>query len=506
MKPSLFIGSSSESLNIAEKVQTILDRELEVTIWNQGVFKLNQSGFESLFNALDTFDYACFILADDDTVISRNVEKTVVRDNVLLELGLFLGKLGKNRVFVVYGRSNKPVFPSDLSGITFLDYDDKRKDKNLVAALTPICSKIKDETIKYGLLNSAKVIKNKPTKLRVEEVVTRGSSKFIDIIADSALYIADKKYLYKNELKTKILSKKLISSKYLYYTDEGCQHWLDICHKPEYKFYSNSIKQLGKEIKDIISIAIKHTNISEFDFISLGSGNGEKDNIILREMQQNITEDENIYFYPIDISDPMIVEAIRNSMNNNIDRNKVNVKAIVGDITTLQPLSKIYEERPNNNFFSILGNTIGNSDEKEMIESIRDAMFDGDVILIEFNTDQDIKTKESFYEDELNMIHDFVPLASLGVKFEKKKMKYENKPSNNSVVDGTITTTAYYTQAKIGTAAPVNNITLSIVHHYKLNKFKEEIEKRMNVKTLFSSEENGVGLILAQRQKSSNKS
>jgi len=505
MKSKLFIGSSSESLNIAEKIQTILDRELEVTIWNQGVFELNQSGFESLLNALDTFDYACFILANDDTVISRDVQKTAVRDNVLLELGLFLGKLGKNRVFIVHGRSNKPDLPSDLAGITFLDYDDERKDKNLVAALTPICSKIKDETNKYGLLNN-RVSKNKNPKLRVDEVVTRGSSKFIDIIADSALYIADKKYLYKNDLKTKILLNQVIPSKYLYYTDEGCQHWLNICHKPEYKFYSNSIKQLGKEIKEIISVAIANTGICEFDFISLGSGNGEKDNIILREMQNNINDNENIYFYPIDISDPMIVEAIRNSMNTSIDRTKVNVKAIVGDITTLKPLSKIYEERPNNNFFSILGNTIGNSDEKEMIESIRDAMFDGDLILIEFNVDQDIKTKESFYEDELNMIHDFVPLASLGIKFDKKKMKYENKPSNNSVVDGTITTTAYYTQAKIGSAAPVNNITLSIVHHYKLNKFKDEIEKRMNVKTLFSSEENGVGLILAQRQNPSNKS
>ncbi len=502
MKPSLFIGSSSESLDVAERVQVILERVAEVTIWNQGVFGLNESGFESLLKALNKFDYACFILSDDDVIISRDERKNSVRDNVILEIGLFLGRLGRNRVFILHGRKNKPSLPSDLDGINFIGYDDDRSDNNLEAALTPACTKIKDQISKSGLIDKGTVNSaplRKEIQLRVDEVVSRGSTNYIDIIVDSALYIADQKYKYKDDLKKRVISKQVIPSKYLYYTDEGCQHWLDICHKPEYRFYSNSVNQLVSKIGEILAVAKKNTGINEFDFISLGSGNGEKDNIILREMERHISEEEKTYFYPIDISDPMIVEAIRNSMGNSLNRKKVDVKAIIGDITILEPLSRIYEERPNKNFFSILGNTIGNSDEKEMMESIRDAMFDGDLVLIEINVDQGESATSSFYKDELNMTHDFVPLASLGVSFDKKKMKYENMTDSSSVVDETITTMAYYTQATIG-GAIVKNIKLSAVHHYKLNKFITEIEKRIKVKTIFSSEDNGVGLILAQRQ------
>ncbi len=509
MNPRLFVGSSSETHVIAEKIQEILDRHAEVTLWSQGVFGLNESSLESLFRALDSFDYACFILAKDDTTITRGEERGTVRDNVILEIGLFLGKLGKNRVFILYPRGEKPSLPSDLDGITFLDFRNDRSDNNLQAALNPCCLKIKEIIKEHGALNAKNIYEiNKKLPPRVEETLTRGSTKRIDLIVDSALYIADQKYKYKDELKTKVLSRQPIPTKYLYYTEEGCRHWLDICHKPEYKFYAHSVNHLSNRIEKIILCATKNTNQTAFDFISLGSGNWEKDNIILKEMQKHLEEGEKTYFYPIDISDPMIVEAIRNALGSGVDRKKLDVKAIVGDITILEPLSSIYEERSNKNLFSILGNTIGNNDEKAMMESIRDAMFEGDLVLIEINVDQrEVSTgtlSGSFYKDDLNMIHDFVPLASLGVRFDRKQMEYRNMKGgdSSSVVEGTITTMAYYKNARIS-GTDISNIKLSSVHHYKLENFIAEMEKRMKVKTLYSSEEDGVGLILAQRQPAS---
>lgn len=506
MNPKMFIGSSSEAHVIAEKMQALLDRHAEVTLWSQGVFGLNESGLESLFRALDDFDYACFILAKDDTTITRGEERATVRDNVILEIGLFLGKLGKNRVFIVYPRGEKPSLPSDLDGITFLDFSNDRSDNNLHAALSPCCVKIKELIKEHGSFRKAEPqVVHMKRELRVEETLSRGSTKRIDLIVDSALYIADQKYKYKDELRTKVLSRQPIPTKYLYYTEEGCRHWLDICHKPEYKFYSHSVNHLSNSIENVILCATKNTNQTAFDFISLGSGNGEKDNIILKEMQKHLGEGERTFFYPIDISDPMIVEAIRNALGSGVDRNKLDVKAIVGDITILEPLSSIYEERPNKNLFSILGNTIGNNDEKAMMESIRDAMFEGDLVLIEINVDQrEVSTgtlSGSFYKDDLNMTHDFVPLASLGVKFDRKLMEYRNMKGgdSNSVVEGTITTMAYYKTARIS-GTDINNIKLSSVHHYKLEHFIAEMEKRLKVKTLYSSKEDGVGLILAQRQ------
>jgi len=74
----------------------------------------------------------------------RGNEYDVVRDNVIFELGLFLGKNGPDAVFVVQPRNSDGVFhlPSDLIGITTATYDSERTDENLTAALGPPCSEI----------------------------------------------------------------------------------------------------------------------------------------------------------------------------------------------------------------------------------------------------------------------------------------------------------------------------------------------------------------------------
>ena len=71
LKPSIFIGSSSESLEIAEIVKKIFETEAEVRIWNEDVFKLNQSGLESLLREINFNDFAILILTPDDVINIR---------------------------------------------------------------------------------------------------------------------------------------------------------------------------------------------------------------------------------------------------------------------------------------------------------------------------------------------------------------------------------------------------------------------------------------------------
>jgi predicted nucleotide-binding protein len=99
IRPSLFIGSSTEGSRIAKALQVLLDHACEVTVWNQGVFGLSQGTLESLVNALDEFDFAVLALTADDLVISREQESSAPRDNVLFELGLFMGGLVGTELF-----------------------------------------------------------------------------------------------------------------------------------------------------------------------------------------------------------------------------------------------------------------------------------------------------------------------------------------------------------------------------------------------------------------------
>ena len=176
MKPAVFVASSSEFLDLASAMQESLEHAAEVTVWNQDVFKLSRYNIESLVEALDASDFGVFIFTPQDVLNIRGTEKLTVRDNVLFELGLFIGKLGRERCFIVAPRGNEEDIhlPSDLLGITPALYEPNRQDRNLVAALGPAATKI------------ARQIKNlskrKSTPISKEEeapVLTEGDVKAV---------------------------------------------------------------------------------------------------------------------------------------------------------------------------------------------------------------------------------------------------------------------------------------------------------------------------------------
>ena len=92
-KPSLFIGSSTEGLEFARALRSLLAHDAEVTLWNEGFFSLGNTFIETLVNSLPRFDFAVLVMTPDDLVNSRNSESLGPRDNVLFELGLFMGRL-----------------------------------------------------------------------------------------------------------------------------------------------------------------------------------------------------------------------------------------------------------------------------------------------------------------------------------------------------------------------------------------------------------------------------
>lgn len=143
-RPRLFVGSSREGLEIAYAIQENLEHDAESTVWNQGIFQLSGNTLTDLIEKLSAFDFAVFVFSPDDKVITRDMTSNSVRDNVLFELGLFIGRLGKERVFYAIPRATTDLhLPTDLLGITPGQFDPKRSDGNLVAALGPFCNQIR---------------------------------------------------------------------------------------------------------------------------------------------------------------------------------------------------------------------------------------------------------------------------------------------------------------------------------------------------------------------------
>ncbi len=155
-RPSMFIGSSKEGHRIAQSAQVLLDAACEVEIWSQGLFGLTYGTLESLVLAVDRFDFATLVLTPDDLTATRGHERQVPRDNVIFELGFFVGALGRDRTFMLFDRANPPSLPSDLAGIMAATYE-KHSSGNLEAALGAACTRIQNDVDRLGVRESQNV-------------------------------------------------------------------------------------------------------------------------------------------------------------------------------------------------------------------------------------------------------------------------------------------------------------------------------------------------------------
>lgn len=156
MKPRIFIGSSVEGLNVAYAIQQNLAIDAESTVWDQGVFELSRTTIESLDKILDSIDFGIFVFSPDDVTVMRGKESLSIRDNVLFELGLFIGKLNRDRVFFIIPEKTDLHIPTDLLGVTPGKYDPNREDKSFQAATGPACNQIRIQIKRLGILNPAK--------------------------------------------------------------------------------------------------------------------------------------------------------------------------------------------------------------------------------------------------------------------------------------------------------------------------------------------------------------
>ncbi len=127
---------------MAQALQQGLQRVAEVMLWDQGFFRPTVGYLEGLSDRRSEFDYAVLVLTPDDEVWKRGSQGRAPRDNVILELGLWLGALGRNRVFVVAPLASIAL-PSDLSGIKIITFSPPDR-ATWRAALGPVCTTIAD--------------------------------------------------------------------------------------------------------------------------------------------------------------------------------------------------------------------------------------------------------------------------------------------------------------------------------------------------------------------------
>jgi hypothetical protein len=169
----MFIASSKEGLGVAYAVQQSLEYDVEGTVWSQGVFTPSTYPIEDILEELDKSDFGMFVFSPDDVLIIREESKKAVRDNVVFELGMFIGRLGRKRNFILTPRGVEDLrLPTDLSGLSPLTFDPNRSDGKLIAALGPACNQARETMKRMGSVAST-----------VEQVVADLDEKCLAVMA-----------------------------------------------------------------------------------------------------------------------------------------------------------------------------------------------------------------------------------------------------------------------------------------------------------------------------------
>ena len=150
-RPVVFIGSSKESLAIAEAIKSNLDgKDIIVKLWTEGVFDASQFILTELEKQVQESDFAVLVLGADDIVESRNEISDAPRDNVIFELGLFMGALSHERTFMVIPRGCNIKIPTDLLGLIPLKYEADNSN-DYADLLRPVCEQLRYTINKIGV-------------------------------------------------------------------------------------------------------------------------------------------------------------------------------------------------------------------------------------------------------------------------------------------------------------------------------------------------------------------
>jgi predicted nucleotide-binding protein len=104
------------------------------------MFRPSAGTLEELERHAREVDFAVIVCTADDIRDSRGKEALVPRDNVMLEFGLFMGGLERQRTFLLVAADPDLALASDLHGVTVLYF---KSDSELVDCLDDIDSAIR---------------------------------------------------------------------------------------------------------------------------------------------------------------------------------------------------------------------------------------------------------------------------------------------------------------------------------------------------------------------------
>jgi len=154
MEPlSIFVASSTEAEPMAQRIKASLEEALGekavIDLW-RSKFDASETAIESLEGVAEEADFAVVVMRGDDITVSRNNEAVTPRDNLVFEMGLFMGALGRNRSFIARDLKEQLKLPTDIFDLTVLPFATSSPEE-LTTSLRDGCARLAQQIERRGL-------------------------------------------------------------------------------------------------------------------------------------------------------------------------------------------------------------------------------------------------------------------------------------------------------------------------------------------------------------------
>ena len=339
----IFIGSSSDKLQNAKTIAKALRKDGHEVIgwWESASFRGGDFTLQRLIDMSDLCHGAVFIFGKDDlkwmnrTTSTRGRPKgkpvDTVRDNVVLEYGLFVGKHGPRRVAIL--TQEKVKLPSDLQGVTYINTGNKH------------ILKVREMFSEDGYIDH---------RFRYDFHVYTDRIRSLQVIPKPP-------YNW--------------SSRLLYVGKVGADLW----ERVENDYAYRSSREHAKVISKIGKLT-KHIHVRIDNVISIGPGIGSLDTSAI----QSLNIDSHKCYVPIDMNYYLLLKASKTV--DDADLATTVPFAIHGDFEEgMNEIGNMLRELIGHNLFLMLGGTFGNieSAEAPFFGGLRSCMRKGDYFLLD---------------------------------------------------------------------------------------------------------------------------
>jgi hypothetical protein len=335
-----------------------------------------------------------------------------------------------------------------------------------------------------------------PNRSPTGSVFPDGGSKrwgqIFDSWVDAALYTKDNA-VARTEIRNAVEKRTLVPSRYLYAHDSGAEGWLQLCGDPMYRHYRETTEfWAGQEGAELASLIRAELGRDDFDYVSLGSGDGVKDGELVSCWLESGAD---IFYYPYDISFPLACRAhqtVWEKMGSMSDT--VRIKAVLADFSYLSYVGDILRHRASPNVVSLLGNSLGNlTGERSFLRKLVRLMSCDDILVLEvrLQTDggelQEVETMQA-------MRFDFGPLENyLGMTFDADRMTARHVTHVSSIPDTRTILVACENETH-------GEIKLSYIHEYTEESFVKAVVDAgfEKIETRLGGEEDGFLVCVAR--------